>query len=254
MTLFAERTTGHKSGTMPNGEPFRHPLKPGSSCEERRFPLHIRKLKMRTIHKITIVVSLVLFSSAFAAAPQGWRLTDRFKSVSAGEWVKLRYSGGSEHLLLLAEKDEKTATLEERVREEGYLTSWTQVVIDLEKRTPIIFRERTPDGEVREVKIEGEKSNLDADFHALLTAEFWQEPGTERVIVPAGTFTCEVYRAVYDRKLIRVFFSKTIPLYPVKVLIPNYQLTISLVDFGKEMKSRFLPDRQKPTTESTEQE
>lgn len=207
---------------------------------------------MRIIHKITIVASLVLFSSAFAAAPQGWRLTDRFKSVSAGEWVKLRYSGGSEHLLLLAEKDEKTATLEERVREEGYLTSWTQVVIDLEKRTPIIFRERTPDGEVREVKIEGEKSNLDVDFHALLTAEFWQEPGTERVIVPAGTFTCEVYRAVYDRKLIRVFFSKTIPLYPVKVLIPNYQLTISLVDFGKGMTSRFLPDREKPPVKTTE--
>lgn len=207
---------------------------------------------MRTIHKITIVVSLVLFSSAFAAAPQGWRLTDRFKSVSAGEWVKLRYSGGSEHLLLLAGKDEKTATLEEKVREEGYLTSWTQVVIDLEKRTPIIFRERTPDGEVRELKIEGEKSNVDPDFQALLTAEFWQEPGTERVIVPAGTFTCEVYRAVYDRKLIRIFFSKNIPLYPVKVLIPNYQLTISLVEFGKGMTSRFHPEPENTPVKSTE--
>jgi hypothetical protein len=206
------------------------------------------------MHKIAIVAFLVLLFPAFAAAPQGWRLTDRFKSVSVGDWVKLKYSGGSEHLLLLAEKDDKTVTLEERVREEGYVTSWTQVVIDLEKRTPVMFRERLPDGEVREMKIEGVKSNLDADFQALLTAEFWQEPGTERVIVPAGVFTCEVYRAVYDGKLIRIFFSKSIPLYPVKVLIPNYQLTISLIDFGKEMKSRFLPEREKPPMETTEQQ
>jgi len=224
------------------------------SCEDGPLLLHIRIVKMRVIQKILVVVPLFLLSPAFATAPQGWRLTDRFKSVSVGEWVKLKYSGGSEHLLLLAEKDEKTATLEERVREEGYLTCWTQIVIDLEKRVPVMFRERLPDGEVHEVKIEGEKSNLDEDFQALLTAEFWREPGTERVVVPAGTFTCEVYRAVYDQKLIRIFFSKNIPLYPVKVLIPNYQLTISLVDFGKEMKSRFLSDREKPPVKTTEQQ
>ena len=72
-------------------------------------------------------------------------------------------------------------------------------------------------------------------------ARFWQEPGTQRVVVPAGKFVCREYHAVYNKKSITIFFSNKIPLYPVKVLIPGYNLIIRLVAFGKGMESRFLP-------------
>ncbi len=174
-----------------------------------------------------------------ATATEGWQLAERFKEVSAGEWVRLNYSGGSEHLLLAAAKDDNTVTLEERIREEGYLTSWTQIVMDLKKRMPVLLRERMPDGQIIETPIQGEKSGLHEDFYALFAAHFFEEPQSERVVVPAGTFSCKVYRAVFNKKLIRIFLSDQIPLYPVKVLIPNYQLTISLAAFGKGMESRF---------------
>jgi hypothetical protein len=207
----------------------------------------VRKQSIKHLAFILLWSSLAMG----ATTPQAWRLTDKFKTVSVGEWVRLRYSGGSEHLLLVARKNDETVTLEERVREEGYLTSWTQTVIGLKKGLPTLFREKTAEGELREIKLEEDKVQLDEDFQALLAAEFWQEPGTERVVVPAGTFTCQVYRAVYNKKLIRVFLSKEIPLYPVKVLIPNYQLTISLTAYGKGMESRFFPEGESPPAENS---
>jgi len=191
--------------------------------------------------KLSVFLLMLSFLTIGATTPQAWRLTDRFKTVSPGEWVRLRYSGGSQHLLLVAAKGEKTVTLEERVREHGYLTSWTQIVIDLKKGLPIAIRERMLGGEIREIKLEGDKVKLDEEFLALLAARFREEPDTVRVVVPAGTFTSKVYRAVYNKKLIRIFLAKEIPLYPVKVLIPNYQLTISLTAYGKGMESRFFP-------------
>jgi hypothetical protein len=201
--------------------------------------------------KLLVFLPVLSLFTIGATTPQAWRLTDKFKTVSPGQWVRLRYSGGSQHLLLAAAKDDKTVTLEERVREEGYLTSWTQTVIDLKKGLPVVLRERMPEGEIREIKLESDKVQLDDDFQALLAARFWQEPGTVRVVVPAGVFSCQVYRAVYNKKLIRIFLSKEIPLYPVKVLIPNYQLTISLTAYGKGMESRFYPKEESSPPEGT---
>jgi hypothetical protein len=217
--------------------------------ERKVSPLLIGRATRRVLKTTCLVLLLLCASRAFAAEsaiPSAWELIDRFKDVSLGDWVKLKYSGGSEHLLLAAAKDKDSITLEERVREQGYLTSWTQTVIDLKKKTPVTFRERLPDGVIRELQLDSKQAALDEDFQALLTAKFEEEPGTEVVIVPAGRFSCNIYRAVYNKKLIRVFFSPKVPLYPVKVLIPNYQLTIRLDTFGKEMVSRFFPDGQKP--------
>jgi len=185
----------------------------------------------------------LLVTVALGATPRGaWELTDKLKNVPVGDWVKLKYSRGSEHLLLVAAKDDRTITLEELVREEGYRTSWTQIVIDLKKKAPVVIRERTPLGEIRETQIKGGKSNLNEDFYALLTARFWQEPESQRVVVvPAGKFSCKRYQAVFNKKLIRIFFSNKIPLYPVMVVIPHYNLTIRLIAFGKGKESRFLP-------------
>lgn len=190
----------------------------------------------------------MLAVAATATTPESWRLIDRFKDVPVGEWVRLKYTGGSEHLLLVADRGDKTVTLEERVQEEGYLTSWSQIVIDFEKKGPVAVRERMPDGQIREVPVEGEESSLGEELRALLTARFRRDPGMEVVVVPAGRFSCKVYRGVYDDKFIQIFFSDKIPLYPVKVVIPGYELTIRLVAFGKGMESRFSPKEEKPAT------
>ena len=201
------------------------------------------------VKKLLFLPLLVII--ALAATPrETWQLVDRFKNVSAGEWVKLKYSGGPEHVLLVAAKDDKSITLEEIVREQGYLTSWTQIVVDLKTKLPVLARERMPLGEIRETKIEGKKSNLNEDFYALLTARFWEEPGTRRVVVPAGTFSCQQYEAVFNKKLIRVYFSNKIPLYPVMVVIPSYELTVKLAAFGKGKESRFFP-REKTSPRET---
>jgi len=197
---------------------------------------------MSTVLRRTfLLIPLLVTTAPGARAAETWELIDRLKDVPVGEWVRLSYSRGSEHLLLVAAKDEQTITLEERVREKGYVTSWTQVVIDLNKKLPVIFRERMLTGEIREANIEAKESGLNEDFHALLTARFWEQPGTERVVVPAGRFSCKVYESVFNKKFIRIFISSDIPLYPVKVLMPGYELTIRLVAFGKGMESRFLP-------------
>jgi len=201
---------------------------------------------------------LLLFLPVLAApaadttAAESWQLIDRFKDIPVGEWVRLKYSGGSEHLLLVAARDDAAVTLEEKVHEQGYLTSWTQVVIDLAKKAPVAVREKTPDGEIHEVRVEGEKSSLAEELYALLTARFRQEPRTELVVVPAGRFACKVYRSVYDDKFIQIFFSDKIPLYPVKVVIPGYELTIRLVAFGKGMESRFFPRDKSPKSDAAE--
>lgn len=195
---------------------------------------------MQTGRTTRLLLLPLVMISALAATPRGsWQLIDRFKNVSVGEWVKLRYSRTSEHLLLVAAKDEETITLEEMVKEQGYVTSWMQVVVDLKKRLPVLARKRMPRGEIREIKIEGKESGLNEDFYAILTARFWEEPETQRVVVPAGVFSCKSYHAVYNKKFIRIFFSNKIPLYPVKVVIPNYNLIIRLVAFGKGMESHF---------------
>ncbi len=193
----------------------------------------------------SIFLPLLGFLSIAATITRTWQLIDRFKDVSVGDWVKLSYSGGSEHLLLVAARDDSTITLEEKVLERSYLTGWTQIVVDMKKKLPVLVRERLPGGEIVETEITDQDSVLDEDFQALLTAQFSEEPETERVIVPAGRFYCKVYRAVYNKKLIRIFFSEKIPLYPVKVLIPNYQLTIRLLEFGKGKESNFVPAGQK---------
>jgi len=191
--------------------------------------------------KRLLFLPLLVILTLGAAPPGAWELIDKFKNVSAGEWVRLSYGRRSEHLLLVAAKDDKTITLEELIKEQGYVTSWTQMVIDLKKRLPVVLRERMPLGEIREIEIKDAKASLDEDFYALLTARFWQEPGTQRVVVPAGRFVCKEYHAVYNKKSITIFFSNKIPLYPVKVLIPGYNLIIKLAAFGKGMESRFLP-------------
>ncbi len=196
--------------------------------------------------KLLVLLSILSLFAIGATTPQAWRLTDKFKTASLGQWVRLKYSSGSDHLLLVAAKGDKTITLEEKVCEEGYLTSWTQTVIDLKKGVPVVLRERLPQGEIREINLKSDKVELDEDFQALLAAKFWQEPEAERVVVPEGAFTCQVYRAVYNKKLIRIFLSKEIPLYPVKVLIPNYQLTISLMKYGEDMPSRFFRGIESP--------
>ncbi len=197
---------------------------------------------MRTAwRKGLLLLPLLVAVSLGARSAEQWKLIDRLKNVSVGEWVRLKYSGGSEHILLVAAKDDTTVTLEELIEEEGYVTSWSQIVIDWKKGLPVLLREKMARGDIRETRIEDEKSNLNEDFYALLTARFWEEPGTERVIVPAGTFSCKSYHAVYNKKAITIFFSNKIPLYPVKVVIPGYSLIIRLVAFGKGMESHFLP-------------
>ena len=160
--------------------------------------------------------------------------------MSVGEWVKLKYSGGSEHFLLVAAKDEKTITLEEQVQEQGYVTSWMQIVMDLKKKLPVLVRERTPRGEIRETPIQSDKSNLNEDFYALLTARFVEGAEAPRVVVPAGTFDCKQYYAIFNKKFVRIYFCDKIPLYPVKVVIPNFELVIKLVAFGKGQHSQFF--------------
>jgi len=191
--------------------------------------------------KRLLFLPLLLVVALGATSRGSWELIDRFKNVSVGEWVKLRYSRTSEHLLLVAAKDEETMTLEEMVKEQGYITSWMQIVVDLKKGLPVLARKRMPRGGIREIKIEGKESGLNEDFYAILTARFWEEPKTQRVVVPAGVFSCKSYHAVYNKKFIRIFFSNKIPLYPVKVVIPGYNLIIRLVAFGKGMESHFSP-------------
>jgi hypothetical protein len=195
---------------------------------------------LKAWRKTVLILPLFVLISVRAVCSEGWQLIDRFKDVSLGEWVKLKYSGGSEHFLLVAAKDEKTITLEELVQEQGYVTSWMQIVIDLKKKLPVLIRERTPRGEIRETPIEGDKSNLNEDFYALLTARFVEETETPRVVVPAGRFACKQYYAIFNKKFVRIYFSDKIPLYPVKVVIPNYELVIKLVAFGKGQESQFL--------------
>ncbi len=200
--------------------------------------------------KYSLILPLLMILSTGGASEETWQLVDRFKEVSVGEWVKLRYSGGSEHFLLVASKDDKTITLEELVREQGYTTSCTQIVIDLKKKLPILFRERMPRGEIRETEIKEDRSNVNEDFYALLTARFSQQPETRRVVVPAGTFLCKQFYAIFNKKFIRVHVSEKIPLYPVMVVIPNYELVIKLQDFGKGKESRFFTGAKQPPTTS----
>ena len=200
-----------------------------------------------------ILLLFFLVISLPAVTAEGtWQLVDRFKEVSVGEWVKLKYSGGSEHFLLVAGKDEKTITLEEHVREgkEGYVTSWMQIVIDLKKKLPVLVRERMPRGEIRETQIKEDRSNVNEDFYALLTARFAEQPETRWQIVPAGRFLCKQYHAIFNKKFIRIYTSDEIPLYPVVVVIPNYELVIKLASFGKGRESRFFVGAKKPPGDS----
>ncbi len=210
--------------------------------------------RQKTFYIIVFFIAFLIFGSSFAMT-----LVEEYRDVNVGDWVKLEISNGTILLLFVAERDEKSVTVEMKEYDRGFIVSWRQFVIDTEGNTTVLVREKDPvTGRVLE-----REPFEDEGVDEVLRAEF-VEKGTEKlrqtIQVPSEdgkelvetrmTFDCVVYKTIIEKRFVEMWYSKEIPLYPVKVNIPGLDTTIWLRRYGSDMKSRFLP----PEEESKEED
>jgi hypothetical protein len=169
---------------------------------------------------------------------QAMTLIEKYEKVEPGQWVKFKTTKRVVHYLLVAGKKENMLTIEEKITDRGFLTTWTQLDIDLEKKKVVAMREKDMvDGEIREYR-----QFNDSELEKILKIRLKQSgDDLVRKRVPAGSFKCRKYTGVYDDGQIIIFYADEIPLYPVKIAIHRYDKEIELLAYGQGDASQFFP-------------
>ena len=169
---------------------------------------------------------------------QAMTLIEKYEKVEPGQWVKFKTTKGVKHYLLVAGKKGNLLTIEEKITDRGFLTTWTQLDIDLEKKKVVAMREKDMvDGTIREYR----RLN-DSGLEKILKIQFKQS--SDKLVrrrVPAGSFKCRRYTGVYDEGEIIIYYADEIPLYPVKIAIHRYDKEINLLAYGQGDTSQFFP-------------
>jgi len=176
-------------------------------------------------------------------------LFDKYRNVEPGQWVKFKTRKGMAHYLLVADKKGDVLTIEEKITNRGFLTSWTQLDIDLDQKKVIAVREKDP----AEDKIIEQRRFDNSEIEKILKIRFnktSEKPVTKRVA--AGKFKCHRYTGVYDEGQIVIYYSDKIPLYPVRIAIHRYDKQVDLRDFGQGHVSEFYPDVDRTKPDQTE--
>ena len=179
------------------------------------------------------------------------RMLDVFQQLAVGDWVLTRWTNKEEHTLLVAAKAEKTITIEEIVRDRGFVKAWTQLDVSLEDGTLLALRERLADGtiEAREPEATSQRGTSDLliepfrpDGHDEQQARIEvHAPERAEPEVLRGTFFCRRYKVtVEEGRYARLWFSrKKLPDYPIKIHYYERNLTITLEAFGTGRASEF---------------
>ena len=202
-------------------------------------------MRMCRFFALMILLDFVILSEADA-----FDLIDRYKEVKEGQWVKTKWSNGTIHTLLIAKRQGDIVTLEEKVEDRGFITAWTQTDIDINKRKVLAHRYRDPltEGVIEKKAREDEELDLvlrltfdeEGDEKLRLELEFYDEK-TQEIEMRRVSFKCKKYRTVWEGKFVEIWFSDKIPLYPLKVNIFRYDLTIKLIGYGENRNSDFYP-------------
>lgn len=179
------------------------------------------------------------------------RMLDVFQQLAVGDWVLTRWTNKEEHTLLVAAKTEKMITIEEIVRDRGFVKAWTQLDVSLEDGTLVALRERLADGtiEAGEPETTSQRGTSDLllepfrpDGHDEQRARIKvHAPEREEPEVLRGTFFCRRYKVtVEEGRYARLWFSKKkLPDYPIKIHYYERNLTITLEAFGTGRTSEF---------------
>lgn len=191
-------------------------------------------------------------------------LIEKYRDIKAGDWVVLEVSDGTITLLSVAEKDKDFITIEMKERtnpgkgKESFLLSWRQIRIDLQKKEAVLVREKNiRTGEIQErnpLPDEGIDEVLRAEFVEAGEEElkqklkFWDKE-QKKVVEKRMTFSCTYYKAIVNKKLIEIWCSEEILLYPIKVRVYNPNATVKLIDHGEGWKSHFFPPKEGPKPE-----
>jgi len=205
------------------------------------------------LYIVGFFVGFLISTSSFTMT-----LVEKYADVKVGDWVKLEISNGTTQLIFVADRDEKSVTVEVKEYDRGFIVSWRQLVIDTDEKTTVLIREKDPVmGRVLErepFEDEGEDEVLRAEFvekgteKLRQTIQFPSEDGKE-LVEKRMTFNCVVYKTIIEKRFIEMWYSEEIPLYPVKVNIPGLNTTIWLRRYGSDMKSRFLPPEEESKAE-----
>ena len=203
--------------------------------------MRVRKIFIFVIFIVSIIISSIC---------PGMTLIEKYKDIKVGDWVKLEVSNGTKQLLFVADKDDKSITIEIKEYDRGFVVSWRQLVIDIPEKKTVLIREKDPvSGKIIERKpLEGEsvddvlqaRFDKKGDEKLRHTLQVPSDDG-KRLIEKRMTFDCEVYKTVLEDRFVEIWYSKEIPLYPLKANIPGLNTTIKLVRYGSGWESRFLP-------------
>jgi hypothetical protein len=210
---------------------------------------------MRFIKVMIIVLALVVFTGNCG----GMSLVEKYANVKIGDWVSLEITNGTKQFIFIADKNEKTMTIEVEEKDRGYVVAWRQLVIDIAEKKTILVRDKDPiNGEVKEHPPTDEESIdevLQAEFKEVskekrnLTIEILNEK-TLRYDKVKKTFNCTLFESVLDDHHIDIWYSDEIPLYPVVANIYGINTTIKLKRYGTGATSKFLPEDKTEKTEN----
>ncbi len=205
-------------------------------------------MKRCRVFALVISLGFVILSEADA-----FDLIDRYEEVKEGQWVKTKWSNGTVHTLLIAKRQGDIVTLEEKIEDRGFITAWTQTDIDINNRKVLAHRYRDPltQGVIEEKASEDEELDLvlrltfdeEGDEKLKLELEFYDEE-KQKTETRKVSFECKKYKTIWEGKFVEIWFSDEIPLYPLKVNIFRYDLTIKLVGYGENRNSDFYPAKQ----------
>lgn len=167
-----------------------------------------------------LLIILPLFSTeAFAL-----KITDFYRDVNPGQWILMRSSDGLKTRTTILEKEQGKLVMriESFIGEDNLSVS--KQVFDLQKSRIISIR--TIDETGRVFELSPENSDVE-DFFGL---EFAYE-SVEKVHVPAGTFLCRVYRAIYQDYVVKIWINDDVPILHL-VKISSQGIVVRLEDYG----------------------
>ena len=180
---------------------------------------------IRTIK--TLFVTVVLCMSTFTPV-HALKIADFYQSARSGDWIEMKSNDGLVTRTTVLGIKDGVLEIEIISTHKGQLISQAQEYINIDEGKIIVIKVTAADGLLREIYPD-EKTD---DF---MTLDF-EKKGEDTVEVPAGTFSCERYRAIFNDYVIDAWITDQVPLiHLVKVKMRG--AVVELLNYGNEQSA-----------------
>ncbi|MDP3979936.1 MAG: hypothetical protein Q8Q33_00830 [Chlamydiota bacterium] len=180
----------------------------------------ITKLSLLRICGLICLFCIILIHQA-----QALRIVDWYKDVSVGQWIELESNDGLITKTKVIQKHDGLITLHIISSLDGENVSDSEQVVDINQGKVISIKMHTKTGDI---EIDPSESDFDEVFR--LNFEPYHE---EEIIVNKGTYMCQVYRTIYDDRIVRIWVNQGIPVLHM-VQLRMQSAWIKLRDFGTD--------------------